>query len=86
MDYDDDCTTIAMYHWTVDLKIILKFYAVFQYNFEKSYTILNKILTSIIQQNIERIINHDPVGFIPGVHSYVDIQKSITVQIIISME
>ena len=42
-------------------------------------TIFNKILANPTQQHIEKIVNHNQVGLIPGSQGWFNIRESINV-------
>jgi hypothetical protein len=46
---------------------------------KKKKTKLNKILRNRIQENIKTVIDHDPIGFIPVMQGWFNIQKSTNV-------
>jgi hypothetical protein len=41
--------------------------------------IFNKVLPNQIQEHIKKLIQHDQVGFIPGVQQWFNIQKPINI-------
>ena len=41
--------------------------------------LFNKILANRIQQHIQKIVHHEPEGFITGMHGFFNIHKSINV-------
>jgi hypothetical protein len=46
---------------------------------KKKKTKLNKILRNRIQEHIKTVIDHDPIGFIPVMQGWFNIQKSTNV-------